>query len=213
MDADSPAYSAADIRAAERALLDAGVPLMARAAAGLAAELRALDGPLLVLAGAGDNGGDALYAAAGLAAEGREVRIVAIGDRVHEEGLAAALGAGATAHRPHEARALAEGVVVVDGILGTGSAGRAALRGPAREVVQALRPLPPTVVAVDLPSGVDPDTGEVPDPAVLQAAVTVAFGAMKAGLRREPGASYAGRIVLVELGLDLSGFTPVRRPA
>jgi NAD(P)H-hydrate repair Nnr-like enzyme with NAD(P)H-hydrate epimerase domain len=66
------------------------------------------------------------------------------------------------------------------------------------------------VVAVDLPSGVDADTGEVPDPAVLRAAVTVTFGALKPGLLREPGAGYAGRVVLVDIGLDLSGFTPVR---
>jgi hydroxyethylthiazole kinase-like uncharacterized protein yjeF len=206
---ETHAYRAADIRAAERPLLEAGVPLMARAAAGLAPELRAFDGPLLVLAGSGNNGGDALFAAAELAAEGRPVRVVALSDRMHEEALAAAVAAGATAHEVREAPALARGAVVVDGILGTGSAGRSALRGTAREVVDALRLLAPTTVAVDLPSGVDPDTGEVPDPAVLRASTTVTFGAMKPGLLREPGASYAGRVVLVDLGLDLSGFTPV----
>ncbi|MGN6326343.1 NAD(P)H-hydrate epimerase [Pseudolysinimonas sp.] len=206
---ENRAYRAADIRAAERPLLDAGVPLMARAAAGLARELRAFDGPLLVLVGSGNNGGDALFAAAELAAEGREVRIVPVSDRVHAEALAAATAAGASTHDPADAVDLARGSLVVDGILGIGSAGRAALRGRAREVVEALRPLAPTTVAVDLPSGVDPDTGEVPDPAVLRADVTVTFGAMKAGLRREPGASYAGRVVLVDIGLDLSPFTPV----
>ncbi|MFW8745699.1 NAD(P)H-hydrate epimerase, partial [Mesorhizobium japonicum] len=59
------------------------------------------------------------------------------------------------------------------------------------------------------PSGVDPDTGEVPDPAVLRAAVTVTFGAMKPGLLRRPGADYAGRVALVDIGLDLTPFTPV----
>ena len=210
MDANpTRAYLAADIRAAEQPLLDAGVPLMARAAAGLARELRAFDQPILVLAGPGNNGGDALFAAAELAAEGRAVQVIALSDRVHAEGLAAARAAGTTTHAPAEAAALARGAVVVDGILGTGSAGRPALRGTAREVVEALRPLAPTTVAVDLPSGVDADTGAVPDPAVLRAAVTVTFGAMKAGLIREPGASYAGRVVVVDIGLDLSGFTPV----
>ncbi len=209
MDATGPAYLAADVRAAERPLLDAGVPLMARAAAGLARELRVLDRPLLVLVGSGNNGGDALYAAAELAAEGRAVRVIPVADRVHEEGLAAARAAGATVHDPADATALAAGAVVVDGILGTGSAGRPALRGTAREVVQALRPLDPTVVAVDLPSGVDADTGAVPDPAVLRAAITVTFGAMKPGLRLQPGAGYAGRVVVVDIGLDLTPFTPV----
>jgi hydroxyethylthiazole kinase-like uncharacterized protein yjeF len=207
---DALAYRAADIRAAEQPLLDAGVPLMARAAAGLAARLRAFRGPLLVLAGSGNNGGDALFAAAELAAEGWATRIIALGDRIHAAGLDAALTAGATRHDPADAVALADGAVVVDGILGTGSTGHAALRGTARDVVEALRPLAPTVVAVDLPSGVDPDTGEVPDPAVLRAEVTVTFGALKPGLLREPGARYAGRVVLVDIGLDLSGFSPVR---
>jgi NAD(P)H-hydrate epimerase len=207
------AYRSADIRAAERPLLDAGVPLMARAAAGLARELRAFDGPILVLAGSGNNGGDALFAAAELAGEGRTVRIVELGDRVHEPGREAALAAGATRHDAADAPASARHGVVVDGILGTGSAGRAALRGLARETVLELLPLAPTVVAVDLPSGVDPDTGEVPDPAVLRAALTVTFGAMKPGLLREPGAGYAGRVVLVDIGLDLTPFEPAPRPA
>jgi NAD(P)H-hydrate epimerase len=205
------AYLAADIRAAERPLLDAGVPLMARAAAGLARELRAFDGPLLVLAGSGDNGGDALFAAAELATE-RPVRIITTGDRVHERGMEMALAAGATRHDPREAAVLADGAVVVDGILGIGSTGRAALRGPARELVAVLIPLAPATVAVDLPSGVDPDTGEVPDPTVLRATTTVTFGALKPGLLRRPGADYAGRVVLIDIGLDLRGFRPVPPP-
>jgi NAD(P)H-hydrate epimerase len=207
------AYRSADIRAAEQPLLDAGVPLMARAAAGLARELRAFDGPLLVLAGSGNNGGDALFAAAELAGEGRTVRIVELGDRVHAGGMDAALAAGATRHDAADAAALARHGVVVDGILGTGSAGRAALGGLARKVVLELAPLSPTVVAVDLPSGVDPDTGEVPDPAVLRAGLTVTFGALKPGLPREPGAGYAGRVVVVDIGLDLTPFEPVRPSA
>jgi NAD(P)H-hydrate epimerase len=201
------AYRAADIRAAEQPLLDAGVPLMARAAAGLARELRAFDGPLLVLAGSGDNGGDALFAAAELATE-RPVRIITTGDRVHARGMEAALAAGAVRHDPREAAILAEGSVVVDGILGTGSAGRAALRGPARDLVAALIPLAPVTVAVDMPSGVDPDTGDVPDPTVLRATATVTFGALKPGLLIRPGSDYAGRLVLIDIGLDMTPFTP-----
>lgn len=204
-----PAYRSVHIREAERPLLEAGVPLMARAAAGLAHELRAFEGPLLVLAGSGNNGGDALFAAAELASEGRPVTTVTLGERVHREGLAAATAAGATVQDASEAVRLARDAIVVDGILGTGSAGHPALRGPARAVVEALQALSPTVVAVDLPSGVDPDTGEVPDPAVLRAAVTVTFGAMKPGLLRRPGADYAGRVALVDIGLDLTPFTPV----
>ena len=66
-------------------------------------------------------------------------------------------------------------------------------------------------MAVDLPSGVHPDDGSVPDPTVLRADVTVTFGAVKAGLLLEPAAEYAGRIELVDLGLgpELAAMTPL----
>jgi NAD(P)H-hydrate repair Nnr-like enzyme with NAD(P)H-hydrate epimerase domain len=108
-----------------------------------------------------------------------------------------------------------EAGVIVDGILGTGAHSSPALRGLAHDVVASLRPLAASprrrVVAVDLPSGVDPDTGEVPDETVLPADATATFGAYKAGLLREPAASYAGRIVLVDIGLgpDLESVTPL----
>lgn len=59
----------------------------------------------------------------------------------------------------------------------------------------------PIVVAVDLPSGVHPDTGEVPDETVLPAEVTVTFGAAKTGLLREPASEYVGRLVVADIGL------------
>ena|SRR6187402_1360174 len=181
---------------------------MARAAAGLAGVLRRMlaetPGPLLVLAGSGDNGGDALYAAAELAADGETVWIVPVGSRIHEEARDRAVDAGAREADPAVAAELARSAaIVLDGILGIGSVGHPALRDTAREVVAALRPLNPRVVAVDLPSGIDPDTGAVPDPEVLRAEVTVTFGAMKAGLLLEPGAGYAGRVELVDVGLGL----------
>jgi hypothetical protein len=73
----------------------------------------------------------------------------------------------------------------------------------------------PVVVAVDLPSGTDPDDGSVPDPAVLPADVTVTFGALKAGLLLEPARSLAGRVILIDIGLqpELAGVEPVLRLA
>lgn len=91
--------------------------------------------------------------------------------------------------------------LVVDGILGIGA--RRGLRGPAREIVTALLEASPRVIAVDLPSGLDPDTGEA-DAVVLPAATTVTFGAMKAGLARGQGPRLSGRIVLVDLGRALA---------
>jgi NAD(P)H-hydrate epimerase len=229
MDVMIDGYSADQIRAAEAPLLAAGIPLMARAAAGLAREIRSLlpdaGGSVLVLAGSGDNGGDALYAGAELAAGGADVSIIQAGSRVHEAALAAAVEAGA--HRePAEAaaRRAAEADVIVDGILGTGTSANPALRGGARDVVSAILPVlsapaHPLVVAVDIPSGIDPNDGSVPrssasgTAAVLQADLTVTFGGYKAGLLIPPASRLAGRVVLIDIGLgpELEKLEPVIR--
>ena len=145
------AWTAAQIRAAEKPLLEAGEPLMQRAADGLAGVvsglLRASSAPrILLLVGSGDNGGDALYAGASLAREfvpGGVVTVVPTGSRLHEAGLAAALVAGATVDAlgpwtdPAAAPGLLRGYdVVLDGMVGTGASG--GLRGDARRVVAAL---------------------------------------------------------------------------
>lgn len=89
--------------------------------------------------------------------------------------------------------------LVVDGILGIG--GRGALRDEAAAAVARL-PADAWVVAVDVPSGVDADTGEVAGAAV-RADVTVTFGARKPGLLVDPGADHTGVLELVDIGLDL----------
>lgn len=218
-------YSAAQVRAAEAPHLAAGEPLMRRAAAALAGILRrelgglgSEAGPVVVLVGAGDNGGDALYAAAELAEAGVAVLAIRCADRLHEQAAATARAAGVTivgGPGPEAEAALSGAVIVVDGILGTGTSSAPALRGRARDVVVAalahVRKRGVPVVAVDLPSGIHPDDGGVPDPAVLPATLTVTFGAVKAGLLRPPAARYAGRIELVDLGLgpELADMTPL----
>ncbi|WP_309711483.1 NAD(P)H-hydrate epimerase [Pseudolysinimonas sp.] len=201
-------YTAAQVRAAERPLLAAGIPLMRHAAAALAAELRGFaPRRVLVLVGAGDNGGDALFAVAEVAADGVTVDLVPTASRHHAEGAAAAISAGAQwVDAADAARLAAAADVVLDGILGTGTSGSPGLRGAARDVVAAILPVldapeRPRVVAVDIPSGIGPDDGAVPDPTVLPADLTVTFGATKAGLLIDPGSRYAGRVVLVDLGL------------
>lgn len=219
-------YSAAQVRAAEAPHLAAGEPLMRRAAAALASRIRHLlgdpdarRGPVVLLVGAGDNGGDALFAGAELAAEGVDVVGVPTAERMHAAGRAAAVAAGVRFVELGDPAAAAAAVesaaVVVDGILGTGTSSAPALRGPARELVAMAIPVVARrrtpVVAVDLPSGIHPDDGTVPDPTVLPATLTVTFGAVKAGLLRAPGAGYAGRVELVDLGLgdELAGMTPL----
>lgn len=199
------------------------MPLIERAAAGLARAIAKTlptdGGRVLLLVGAGNNGGDALFAGAALAAAGVDVAIVATAERMHEAGLATALAAGTHPESADAAPALArEAHVVVDGILGTGTSANPALRGTAREVVEAVlavlqEPAHPQVVAVDIPSGIHPDDGSVPDPVVLPADVTVTFGAVKAGLLRSPARELAGRVELVDIGLgeQLARFVPVVR--
>jgi len=219
-------YSAAQVRAAEAPHLAAGEPLMRRAAAALASLVRGVledagtrPGPVVLLVGAGDNGGDALFAGAELADEGVGVTAIPTSERMHAEGAAAARASGVVfvdaASGSGVEDALRSAAVIVDGILGTGTSAAPALRGRARDVVAAAIPIVRArgipVVAVDLPSGIHPDDGAVPDPTVLAASVTVTFGAVKAGLLLEPGADYAGRIELVDLGLgpELATMTPL----
>lgn len=163
-----PTYAAEQVRAAEAPLLAAGIPLMRRAAHALAEVIgRHAPQRMLVLAGAGDNGGDALYAASELAPNSH-VDVLRTADRVHDAALDAATAAGAhIVERPDPGGY----DLVIDGILGIGAHG--GLRGAARDAVTALLPTRPRVVAVDLPSGLDPDSG-ASDGIVLPAATGTA---------------------------------------
>ena len=213
------AYQVAAVRAAEHALMQI-VPdgtLMSRAAAGLASICAALlrrepgyvyGARVVVLAGSGDNGGDALYAGARLARHGAAVTAIAAGSRVHPGGTAALRQAGGrvTDDAGDAAAALIAPLItgadlIVDGLLGIG--GRGGLRDPFASLAAAAeraRQAGATVVAVDLPSGIDADTGAVDGPAV-RADVTVTFGALKPGLLIDPGAGHAGAVELVDIGL------------
>ena len=130
--------------------------------------------------------------------------VVLVRDRVHREALDAAVAAGARVVSVSEASThVDEYALVLDGILGIGRLADRRLRGSARALVERLLALPdrPRVVAVDVPSGLDPDDGTA-DAIVLPADVTVTFGALKAGLVRGRGPGLAGRVHLVDLGLE-----------
>ncbi|QKV93227.1 NAD(P)H-hydrate dehydratase [Streptomyces sp. NA02950] len=201
------AYSVETVRAAERELM-ARLPdgaLMQRAAAGLAAAcadlLRRVSGArVAVLTGSGDNGGDALYAGARLARRGAGVTAVLLApDRAHPGGLRALLAAGGRSVPAGDDRAepaLARAELVLDGIVGIG--GKGGLRAEAERLTRAVRG---TVVAVDLPSGVDADTGEVKGAAV-RADATVTFGTYKPGLLIDPARTHAGALRLIGIGLE-----------
>ncbi|MEU6063026.1 NAD(P)H-hydrate dehydratase [Streptomyces sp. NPDC047082] len=204
------AYSVETVRAAERELM-ARLPegaLMQRAAAGLAAACADLLGRVygtrvVLLVGSGDNGGDALYAGARLARRGAGVTaVLLVPDRVHSGGLAALRRVGGRAVRADAAEGLIERAdLVVDGIVGIG--GKGGLRPEAAALAVAAERSRAAVVAVDLPSGVEADTGEVRGAAV-RADLTVTFGTHKPGLLIDPAREYAGSVRLVDIGLELS---------
>ena len=195
------AHTVEQVRAAEARLL-AELPegaLMQRAATGLAyAVLDLLGGAygrrVLLLVGPGDNGGDALYAGALLARRGCAVEAWRLAEKVHPAGLGALREAGgrvvSSVRTPPD--------VVVDGIVGIG--GRPGLRPDAVAALAVVEGAP--VVAVDVPSGVGVDTGELDGPHVI-ADVTVTFGTHKVAHLVDPAASACGAVHLVDLGLDL----------
>jgi len=229
------AYQVAKVQAAEAKLM-ALVPdgtLMQRAAAGLAAVcvslLRQSPGGVygarvVILAGTGNNGGDALYAGERLARRGAAVTAIQAGPRLHPGGAAALRAAGGRFvavvpprgpddTRPDNTRpdararydagrdarhAIGHADLVIDGLLGIG--GKGGLREPFATLAQLAANSAGTTLAVDLPSGIDADTGEVDGPAV-RADVTVTFGALKPGLLIDPGSGHAGVVELVDIGL------------
>ncbi|MFC3984306.1 NAD(P)H-hydrate dehydratase [Streptosporangium jomthongense] len=220
------AHTSDQVRTAEAALM-AKLPhgtLMDRAATGLAVTCAALLGGVygsrvVLLVGSGDNGGDALFAGARLAARGARVEAVLAGIRVHEAGLAALRRAGgrvldiraAQDGWRERARALLGAAdLVMDGLLGIGGTGAprepySTLAGLTREASGRAAGDGPLVVAVDVPSGVDATTGRVEGEAV-EADVTVTFGTYKPGLLVSPGARHAGRVEFVDIGLG--PYTP-----
>ncbi|MGH3210548.1 MAG: NAD(P)H-hydrate dehydratase [Trebonia sp.] len=183
---------------------------------------------VVVLTGTGDNGGDALYAGERLARRGASVTAVRAGARMHGEGARALAGAGgrvigvapprdpdatrddlgspAASRNPgrydvgHEVRSvIGRADLIIDGLLGIG--GQGGLREPYATLAQlAANARKAITVAVDLPSGIDADTGAVAGPAV-RADVTVTFGAVKPGLLIDPGAGHAGVVEFVDIGL------------
>jgi hydroxyethylthiazole kinase-like uncharacterized protein yjeF len=202
-------YTAAEIRTAEAPLL-AELPegtLMQRAATGLATVCLRLLGSaygrrVALLVGTGNNGGDALFAGAHLAGRGARVTAVLLDpERAHPAGLAELRRAGGrvlAAGAAEVAPAVGRADLVLDGMLGIGGSG--GLRPAAAELARLAADGAALTVAVDVPSGIDADTGAV-DGAAFSALHTITFGAVKPGLVVGEGRGYAGSVHLVDIGL------------
>ena len=189
------------MRAADRwAIEEQGVPsldLMERAGAGLAALVAEIapEGPVAIVCGKGNNGGDGLVAARLLREQWRDVRCLLLSEREELRGDAAEMAQGVETE-PFAAASLDGAGVVVDAILGTGFEG--AVRGAAAEAIAAMEGH--LVVAADVPSGVDASTGEIAGAAV-RARATATFAAAKPGLYVNPGKEHAGEVRVIEIGI------------
>ncbi|HEX8066013.1 MAG TPA: NAD(P)H-hydrate dehydratase [Thermoleophilaceae bacterium] len=194
------------MRAADRcAIEEMGVPsldLMERAGAGLARVVAELagPGPVRVVAGKGNNGGDGLVCARLLREEGREVDVLAAGDPAELRGDARANleRLPGPPPEPFEPDRLAGSAAIVDAMLGTGFEGEP--REPVAGAIAAINDAGAPVVACDVPSGVNASTGEVEGDAV-RADATATFHGSKIGLHVAPGAFCAGEVRVVEIGI------------
>jgi ADP-dependent NAD(P)H-hydrate dehydratase / NAD(P)H-hydrate epimerase len=185
----TPLFDAEGIRAVDRwAIEEQGVPsaqLMEAAGTALAEAVAGLapQGPVRVLCGKGDNGGDGRIAAGRLAAMGFEVETLSVfSDPVPDDLGAWLAGSGA----------------VVDAIFGTGFSG--APREPAAAAIEAINRCGAPVVACDIASGVDASSGEV-ETAAVEADLTVSFHAAKLGQRIAPGKWHSGELRVVPIGI------------
>jgi NAD(P)H-hydrate epimerase len=194
------------MRAVDRwAIEEMGVPSLelmeaaGRAVAEAAAEL-AQGGPVRVVCGKGNNGGDGLVAARYLAEAGFEVEALLLWPPEELSGDAAAnLGRFAAEHAGGDlGPRLAGSGAVVDAVFGTGFAG--APREPARAAIAAVGACGAPVIACDIASGVDASSGEVAGAAV-EADLTVSFHAAKAGHRIAPGKWHAGELRVAQIGI------------
>ena len=170
-----PLLTADETRAAEEAHQGSLEELMERAGAAVAETvLRQFPGRVTVVCGKGNNGGDGKVCARVLRESGRDVTLVeGVGD-------------------------LGDPDVIVDALLGIGL--REAPREDAARMIERVNADGRPVVAVDVPSGVNASTGEVPGAAV-RATTTVTFGAAKVGLAISPGRAHAGSVIVAPLGL------------
>lgn len=204
--------TAEEMRRIDRqAIEDIGIPalvLMENAGRAVAEEVMALAPQTgrrwLVLAGKGNNGADGVVAARHLAGAGFEVAVVYAAD---PEGLTgeAAVQRDIARKLGIPCRRYEEGGIdwrdvdgVIDALLGTGSGG--APRGETARLIEEVNASGKPVVAVDIPSGLDADTGQVHQPCV-QAVKTVALAFKKRGLAQYPGLARAGEVVVRDIGI------------
>ncbi|MYM67412.1 NAD(P)H-hydrate dehydratase [Pseudoduganella sp. FT55W] len=218
----NPLYSVAEIRAIERAAAAALPPGALMQRAGQASANAALDllpfsttqARVLVLAGPGDNGGDALEAAAHLSYTGAQVTLIHFAPTgtpspEREAALERAKVSDARFREWGDADlAGTDWSLVLDGLFGIGL--KRPLDGEFRALATAINQLRCTVLALDVPSGLDADTGAVvgPDGIAIHASHTITFIGNKPGLHTCDGRDYAGLVDVARLEIDPAHYVP-----
>ena len=208
-----PLYEADEMRAVDTwAIEQQGVPsldLMERAGTGLARCVARMAGagPVRVVIGKGNNGGDGLVVARLLREEGREVDVLATAplEELHGDAAANLESLPGAPPEPFDAASLEASGVVLDALLGTGFSGEP--REPAAGAIAAINAVDAPVVACDMPSGVDASTGEVAGEAV-RAEKTCTFHGSKVGLHVAPGAHHAGEVESIDIGIPRGAPAP-----
>jgi hydroxyethylthiazole kinase-like uncharacterized protein yjeF len=203
----------AEMSRADALAVDAGIQsfkLMENAGAAVAEAVatRYPDGPVLILCGPGNNGGDGFVAAKKLKDRGRDVRVALFGQRDRLKGDAAFFAdlwnGPIEAARPDGLRGAA---VIVDALLGAGL--DRDVDGALREIIEAINGARVPVVAVDVPSGIDGASGQERGLAV-RADVSVTFFRLKPGHYLQPGRAFCGEIVLAQIGIPEAVLDEIR---
>ncbi|MCC9643735.1 NAD(P)H-hydrate epimerase [Rhodopirellula sp. JC740] len=185
------------------------IVLMENAGRGAAEAIQAIvpDGRVVILCGKGNNGGDGFAIARHLQLAGRGVRIFAIanldelkGDAATQARIAQASGIEIDVPEGTIDSALNSAEVIVDGLLGTGA--KPPLRGRYAEWVESANRADATRIALDIPTGLDGDTGEAGEPTFC-AHHTLTFAASKVGFAKANAGIHTGDVQVISIGVPL----------
>ena len=206
----------AEMERADRLTIAGGTPgfalmLSAGQAVAEAATDLVEDGPILIVAGPGNNGGDGFVAAAELAAQGREVSVILMCERDALQGDAASAARGwKYPVLPFTPQAIGKPALIIDALFGAGLS--RPVEGEAREVIEAINANGAPVLAVDLPSGVNGTSAAVMGIAV-RAAETVTFFRKKPAHLLLPGRAHCGRVRVADIGIEAHVLDEIRPKA
>jgi len=195
----------AEMERADQLAIAAGTPgfalmLSAGQAVAEAAMDLAEEGPILVVAGRGNNGGDGFVAAAELAARGREVSVILLCERDSLQGDAASAARGwKYPVLPFNPQAIGKPALIIDALFGAGL--NRPVKGEPHDMIEAINANGAPVLSIDLPSGINGDTGAVMGIAV-RATETVTFFRRKPGHLLLPGRIYCDRVRVADIGID-----------